>query len=165
MEVSDQLHAPAALPPGKKPPGFESNWVHSALRPPIGLLCQPRVIMRIEKLVEWLAGETENTRKKPAPVPLCPPQTPHATGTRTRTATVGSQQLTAWATAWPWAPRIHWIGGWVGPRACLDPMKKRKIPCSCWEFNPGRPAGSSLLYRLSYPGSNLNGVLHKPSHQ
>jgi hypothetical protein len=30
----------------------ESNWVHSALRPPIGLLCQPRVIMMIRKLVE-----------------------------------------------------------------------------------------------------------------
>jgi hypothetical protein len=24
-----------------------------------GLLCQPRVIMIMEKLVEWLAGETE----------------------------------------------------------------------------------------------------------
>jgi hypothetical protein len=39
---------------------MESNWVHSALRPPIGRLCQPRVIMMMEKLVEWwLAGETE----------------------------------------------------------------------------------------------------------
>jgi hypothetical protein len=38
---------------------MESNWVHSALRPLIGLLCQPRVIMMMEKLVEWLAGETE----------------------------------------------------------------------------------------------------------
>jgi hypothetical protein len=38
--------------------GVESNWVHSALRSPIGLLCQPRVIM-IEKLVGWSAGETE----------------------------------------------------------------------------------------------------------
>jgi hypothetical protein len=37
----------------------ESNWVHSALRPLISLLCQPRVIMLMEKLVEWLAGETE----------------------------------------------------------------------------------------------------------
>jgi hypothetical protein len=38
----------------------ESDWVHSALRPPIGLLCQPRVIMMMEKLVEsWSAGETE----------------------------------------------------------------------------------------------------------
>jgi hypothetical protein len=38
---------------------MESIWVHSALRPLIGLLCQPRVIMMMEKLVEWLAGETE----------------------------------------------------------------------------------------------------------
>jgi hypothetical protein len=42
-----------------------------------------------------------STRRKPAPVPLCPPQTPHAARTRTRTAAVGSQRLTAWATARP----------------------------------------------------------------
>jgi hypothetical protein len=39
--------------------GVESNWVHSALRPLVGLLYQPRVIMMMEKLVEWLARETE----------------------------------------------------------------------------------------------------------
>jgi hypothetical protein len=33
--------------------------------------------------------------KKPAPVSLCPPQTPHADRTRTRATAVGSQQLTA----------------------------------------------------------------------
>jgi hypothetical protein len=32
--------------------GVESNWVHSALRPLIGLLCLPRMIMMMEKLVE-----------------------------------------------------------------------------------------------------------------
>jgi hypothetical protein len=36
-----------------------------------------------------------STRRKPAPVPLCPPQTPHAAHTRTRAAEVGSQRLTA----------------------------------------------------------------------
>jgi hypothetical protein len=36
-----------------------------------------------------------STRRKPAPVPLCPPQTPHAVRTRTRAAAVGSQRLTA----------------------------------------------------------------------
>jgi hypothetical protein len=40
-------------------------------------------------------------RRKPAPVPLCPPQTPHAARTRIRAATVGSQRLTASATARP----------------------------------------------------------------
>jgi hypothetical protein len=40
--------------------GVEFNWVHSARRPPIGLLYLPQVNMRMENLVEWwLAGETE----------------------------------------------------------------------------------------------------------
>jgi hypothetical protein len=39
-----------------------------------------------------------STRRKPAPVPLCPPQIPHdLTWDRTRAAAVGSQRLTAWA--------------------------------------------------------------------
>jgi hypothetical protein len=36
----------------------------------------------------------------------------------------------------------HWIGGWVGPRAGLDTMEKRKNPCPCQESNPGCPACS-----------------------
>jgi hypothetical protein len=43
--------------------GLESNWVHSALRPLIGLFCQPRVIMMMEKLVEWLAGKPKYSGK------------------------------------------------------------------------------------------------------
>jgi hypothetical protein len=42
-----------------------------------------------------------NTWRKPALVTLCPPQTLHAARTRTRAAVVGSQRLTAWATARP----------------------------------------------------------------
>jgi hypothetical protein len=36
-----------------------------------------------------------STRRKPAPVLLCPPQNPHAARTRTRAAALGSQRLTA----------------------------------------------------------------------
>jgi hypothetical protein len=36
-----------------------------------------------------------STRRKPAPVLLCPPQIPHAARMRTRAAAVGSQRLTA----------------------------------------------------------------------
>jgi hypothetical protein len=37
-----------------------------------------------------------STRRKPAPVPLCPPQIPHdLTWDRTQAAAVGSQRLTA----------------------------------------------------------------------
>jgi hypothetical protein len=36
-----------------------------------------------------------STRRKPAPMPICSPQTPHTARTRTRAATVGSQRLTS----------------------------------------------------------------------
>jgi hypothetical protein len=39
--------------------GWSPNWVHSARRPLTGLLYLPRVIVRMEYLVEWMAGETE----------------------------------------------------------------------------------------------------------
>jgi hypothetical protein len=53
-------------------------------------------------------------------------------------------------------PGTHWIGGWVGPRAGLDTVEKRKLLTL-----PGlelrlldRPARSQSLYRLRYPGFN-----------
>jgi hypothetical protein len=58
---------------------------------------------------------------------------------------------------WPLYPQgksprySHWIGGWVGPTACLDTLKKRKISYSCKELNPGHPAHNPSLSRLSYP--------------
>jgi hypothetical protein len=45
-----------------------------------------------------------STRRKSAPVPLCPPQTPHAAQMWTRAAAMGNQRLTAWAMARP----LHW---------------------------------------------------------
>jgi hypothetical protein len=41
-----------------------------------------------------------STRRNPGPMPLCPPQTPHAARTRTRVAEV-PQRLTVWATSRP----------------------------------------------------------------
>jgi hypothetical protein len=38
----------------------------------------------------------------------------------------------------------HRLGGWVGPRAGLDWVAKRKIPCPCRESDPGRRARSSV---------------------
>jgi hypothetical protein len=37
------------------------------------------------------------------------------------------------------APRAHWIGGWVGPRAVLDAVVKRTIPSPRQESNPRTP--------------------------
>jgi hypothetical protein len=75
--------------------------VHLVRRPLLGLLYQPRMIdehlafggMRIGK-------ENRSTRRKPAPVPHCPPQISHKlTWARTRAPAIGSQRLTAWAMA------------------------------------------------------------------
>jgi hypothetical protein len=37
-------------------------------------------------------------------------------------------------------PGNHWTGGCVGPRAGLDAVAKRKIPCPCRESSPDRSA-------------------------
>jgi hypothetical protein len=65
------------------------------MRPLIGLLCQPRVIADDGEIGGMIGKGTRCTRSKPAPEPLCPSQTPHATLTRTRASAVGSQRLTA----------------------------------------------------------------------
>jgi hypothetical protein len=56
------------------------------------------------------------------------------------------------------APGIHWIGGRVVPRTCLDDVEKRKLlTLPGIELLPlRRPARSQSLYRLSYPGSIQN---------
>jgi hypothetical protein len=33
----------------------------------------------------------------------------------------------------------HWIGGWMGPRAALDAVAKKKIPTPRRESNPRTP--------------------------
>jgi hypothetical protein len=64
----------------------------------------------------------------------------------------------------PWksaATRTHWLGGWVGSRADLDAVKKRKISFPCREANPGSlgcPAPSPSLNRLDYPSSILHHI-------
>jgi hypothetical protein len=52
-----------------------------------------------EEIGGMIGRGNRNTRRKPAPVPLCLPQTPHAARTRNQAAAVGSQRLTAWAAA------------------------------------------------------------------
>jgi hypothetical protein len=48
-----------------------------------------------EEIGGMIGRGNRSTRRKPALVPLCPPQTPHAARTRTRATAVGSQRLTA----------------------------------------------------------------------
>jgi hypothetical protein len=64
----------------------------------VGLLYQPRMMDDDYGTVGGMRIGRGNriTRRKPAPVPLCPPETAHnLTWHRTRAAAVGSQRLTA----------------------------------------------------------------------
>jgi hypothetical protein len=47
------------------------------------------------------------------------------------------------------APRTHWTGGWVGPRAVLDTVVKRKIPSSPRESNPRTPIVQPVVQRYT----------------
>jgi hypothetical protein len=86
----------------------ESIWVHSALRPPIGLSCQPGWLWW------WRNWWNDDWQGKPKySEKTCPSATSSITNptcsaqTRTRAAAVGSQLLTAWATARPF--HLLWL--------------------------------------------------------
>jgi hypothetical protein len=72
-----------------------------------GLLYQPQ--MKDDGDCAAIGGKrvgrgNRSTRRKPAPVPLCPLQIPHnLTRTRTRGAAVGSQRLPPWVMARPYS--------------------------------------------------------------
>jgi hypothetical protein len=47
------------------------------------------------------------------------------------------------------APGTHWIGGWVGSRAFLDAVVKRKIPSPRRESNPRTPIVQPVAQRYT----------------
>jgi hypothetical protein len=112
--------------------GWSPNWVHLARQPLTGLLYLLRVIVRMENLVEWMAGETEVLGRKPAPTPLCPSQIPlDQTWDWTRAAAVGSQRLTASAMARPttwYYVKPNYIWAWARVILC-------QAYCELYSFN------------------------------
>jgi hypothetical protein len=80
------------------------DWFHFVRRPPFGLVYQHRMIDDECGVVGGMriCRGNQRTRRKPASVPICPPQILHdLTWDRTRAAAVGSRRLTAWAMARP----------------------------------------------------------------
>jgi hypothetical protein len=47
------------------------------------------------------------------------------------------------------APGTHWTGSWVGPRAVLDAVVKRKIPSAGRESNPRTPIVQPVAQRYT----------------
>jgi hypothetical protein len=78
------------------------DWVHLVRRPLTGILCQHWMIDDECEVVGGMriGRGNRSTRRKPAPVSLCPSQILHnLTWARTRPATLGSRILTTWAMA------------------------------------------------------------------
>jgi hypothetical protein len=48
-----------------------------------------------------------------------------------------------------WASRIHWVGGWVGPRAVLDSVVERKISSPHRESNSRTPIVQPVTQRYT----------------
>jgi hypothetical protein len=53
------------------------------------------------------------------------------------------------------APGTHWIGGWVGPRAVLDAVVKRKIPSPRRKSNHRTPIFNPVAQRCTTEPSRL----------
>jgi hypothetical protein len=94
--------------------GVKWDWVHLVRGPLNGLLYQPGMIEDDDDEECGAVGGMSigrgkgSTRRKPAPVPLCPPQIAHdLTWARTRVTSVGSRRLTTWAVAWP-KIKVRW---------------------------------------------------------
>jgi hypothetical protein len=111
--------------------GWSPNWVHSARRPLTGLLYLPRVIVKVENLVEWMAGETEVLGEN-LPRPL------DQTRDWTRAAEVGIQRLTASAMARPIFP-------------C-------KIQAMFWRLYSWREENSGVNFRMGEDGLRNTGL-------
>jgi hypothetical protein len=58
----------------------------------------------------------------------------------------------------PWEkPVIHWTGGWVGPRAGLDVVVKRKIRSPCWgTIFPNSKEESQASIIITYNGEEMS---------
>jgi hypothetical protein len=91
------------------------DWDHLVRRTLISLLYQPQMIDDDDDDDECggvtgmrIGRGNRSTRRKPTPVPFCPPQIPHnLIWSRMRTLAVGNRQLTAWGTALPFWTYIY----------------------------------------------------------
>jgi hypothetical protein len=79
----------------------ESNWVLSALWPPIGLLCQPPGDYDGEIGGMIIGSGNWSTRRRPAPMPLCSNANPTCCPDVNPGRRGGKPATNAWATARP----------------------------------------------------------------
>jgi hypothetical protein len=129
----------------------ELCWMHEVLvsflgwnetvrlvrRPLIGILYQPRMIDEYGTVGGMRIGRrNRNTRRKLAPMPLCPSQIPHdLSGARTWAVALESRWLTTWAMARP-TQVLKWAQSVSEP--CTNRPTKLKNYSKCASDNHNR---------------------------
>jgi hypothetical protein len=53
------------------------------------------------------------------------------------------------------APGTHWVGGWMGPRAGLDSVSKRRILSPYWESNSHHPIVQPVVSCVCFEMASL----------
>jgi hypothetical protein len=108
--------------------GMRWVWVHLVRRPPT--------------VDQWSSRWNQNwqgnrsTRRKVAPVPLCPPQISHdLTQARIRAAVLGSRRLTAWAMVRPTWIRYYLIRILERSPVLLGLLRVRAVSSCEWTAN------------------------------
>jgi hypothetical protein len=123
-------------------------------------------MMSVEQSVEWKIGRrNRSTRRKPAPMPLCPTQIPHKlTWDRTQSAAVVSQRLTAGTISRPvsWLGQRKWLNKSTTARLMLCSLSANKLRMNSkvdmgetvrWTSNHGQ--GQELVLHLAGGGGCL----------
>jgi hypothetical protein len=106
--------------------GVESNWVHSALRSLIGLLCQPRVIMMMENWWNDWQGKPKYSEKSCPSAALsttnptcCPDVNPGRRGGKPATNRLSYGTASApWSNSYP--PVKATVDHYTGHDTCLE---------------------------------------------
>jgi hypothetical protein len=128
--MSDQFHAPATLTPAKDNPPV-----------PIGEV-RPRASLKAvaKRKIPCPCWDSNSDRQARSLVAILLVGERRYSSTHSLNSALHGGE---WSASRPRrftprerAPGTHWIGGWVGPRADLDAVVKRKIPSPCRDLKP-----------------------------
>jgi hypothetical protein len=142
--------------------GWGETWVHLVNRPLTGLLYQPRMIDDESGAVGRMeiGWGNRSTRRKPAPLPLCPPQIPHdLIWAWNRAAALGSRRQTAWFMAQPFVYPFNSLRNLVPAAWILFPISLLLIYASHPYKNVGLWNCNCVSFRV-FPHITLRNVSH-----
>jgi hypothetical protein len=117
------------------------SYYVSKLRSSTGLVFIPQMIMELRVEWYWQGKPKNSVKKKPVPVPLCPPQFPHGLiRAGTLTSAVRGRRITALVMArprlWSWSSLCRLLY-FVRGRAMAQVVSRRPFAVKSWVSSCG----------------------------